>query len=277
MHESIIHTQDAMRLRVVQHVVDQEKALVCFVHGLGEHVGRYAHVIEALNASGFSVALFDLRGHGMSDGKRGHAPDYSALMDDIALFIETVASTSTHVFLYGHSLGGNLAVNFALRRRPDVRGVIATSPAFEPAFKPPKWKLFFGKLAYIIAPSLALSNELSVCDISRDPEVVAAYLNDPLVHDRLSARLGMDILKTGQWALANAHRVIAPMLIMHGTDDKITSCAASEMFVSRAEGRADGKFWDALSHETHNEPEKSQVLTYVINWLDTQLEQPPLI
>src|SRR5512137_2011524 len=118
------------------------KAVVCLVHGLGEHTGRYAHVAAALNDAGYALLGFDLRGHGKSGGPRGHTPTYDALMDDIGRLLAEAGQRypGQQQFLYGHSLGGNLVLNYALRRKPGLAGVIATSPALRPATPLPGWK-----------------------------------------------------------------------------------------------------------------------------------------
>ena len=115
------------------------KAAIMLVHGHGEHVARYDHVAAALTEKGYAMLGFDLRGHGKSGGPRGHTPSYDALMDDIASFSQQTDQRYAGLprFLYGHSLGGNLVLNYALRRKPDLHGVIATGPWLKLAFDPP--------------------------------------------------------------------------------------------------------------------------------------------
>ena len=114
----------------------EPRAVVCLVHGLGEHSGRYAHVAAALNDAGYAVLACDKRGHGRSGGKRGHTPSYEALMTDIDLLLAQAEQRfpGKPRFLYGHSLGGNEVLNYALRRKPDLAGVVATSPGLRTAF-----------------------------------------------------------------------------------------------------------------------------------------------
>ena len=118
------------------------EALICFVHGLGEHSGRYVNWAENFNQENIAFCSFDLRGHGKSSGKRGDVSKYDDLMDDVAVFLENGKARFPDCpqFLYGHSLGGNLAANYVLRFRPDLAGVIVTGPAFRLAFNPPVWK-----------------------------------------------------------------------------------------------------------------------------------------
>jgi acylglycerol lipase len=191
-------------------------------------------------------------------------------MGDISCFLEEAERRSPDhpAFLYGHSLGGNLVLNYALRHRSQLAGVIATGPMLRTAFEPPSWKVALGKIMYSIWPGLSMSNELDRRWISRDPEVVRAYNSDPLVHDRLTSRLGMDMLRTGLWALAHAEELPLPLLLMHGGADRIVSLDASREFADKAGNRCTLKIWDGLYHEIHNEPEKEQVFAYLLEWLN---------
>ena len=243
--------------------------MVCLVHGLGQHCARYQPVAAALTEASFAVMAFDHRGHGRSAGKRGVIPSYDALMDDIDILLEQASQRYPGKlrFLYGHSLGGNEVINYALRRKPAVAGVVATSPGLRTAFKPPAAQLAVGRLMNKVWPAFTMPNGLELAAISRDPAVVEAYQQDPLVHDRLSARLGIELLESGEWAMAHAGEFPVPLLLMHGTADRLTSYQASQEFASKAPN-CTLKLWDGLYHETHNEPEKDVVLATVISWID---------
>jgi acylglycerol lipase len=245
------------------------RAVVCLVHGLGEHTGRYGHVAVALSRAGYALLGFDLRGHGRSEGQRGHAPSLDDLLDDMTRLLEeaTQRFLGCPAFLYGHSLGGSLVLDFALRRRPHIAGVIATGPLLRTAFTPPAWKTTLGRLLYGVWPTLSLTNGLDITGLSRDAAVVSAYANDPLVHDRVSARLGMDMLDSGEWALARASAFPLPLLLMHGGADRITSAEASRQFAESAPDSCTLRIWDGLYHEIHNEPEQRQVFDVLIEWL----------
>jgi len=138
------------------------KGVVCLVHGHGEHVGRYDHVGEALSAAGYALLGFDQRGHGRSAGQRGHIPSYEALLDDIALLLEQAMNRypALPLFLYGHSMGGNEVINYALRRKPALSGVIATCPWLRLAFEPPALKVALGRMMNRIFPAFAQKSGL---------------------------------------------------------------------------------------------------------------------
>lgn len=247
----------------------QAKAAVALVHGHGEHVGRYEHVAAALTAKGYALLGFDLRGHGRSGGARGHTPSYEALMDDIMAFFGQVEARVPGLprFLYGHSLGGNLVLNYALRRKPDLRGVIATGPWLELAFQPPASQVTLGRLMNGIAPGFTQHSKLNTAGLSHDQAVVTAYENDPLVHDKITARLFVAIYESGLWALEHAAEFPLPLLLMHGASDPITSAEASRKFAEKAGDKVTLKVWDNLFHEIHNEPEKAEVFKVMLDWL----------
>ena len=267
-------TKDGLRLYAQGWKPEAElKGVVCLVHGLGEHSGRYEHLAAFLNQAGYALLAFDLRGHGKSGGQRGYAPSYEALLDDIARLLDEAANRYPDLprFLYGHSLGGNLVINYALRRRPQLAGVIATGPFFRAAFEPPAWKLTLARIMYNLWPTLSLSNELDRQALSRDPEVVQAYDEDPLVHDRLTPRLTMDMFQAGLWALEHASELSLPLLLMHGSADRLCSVQASREFAARAGDRCTLKIWDGFYHEIHNEPEQEQVFEYLLEWLNSRV------
>jgi alpha-beta hydrolase superfamily lysophospholipase len=249
------------------------RAIVCLVHGLGEHSGRYAHVASALDEAGYALLGFDLRGHGKSGGPRGHTPSYEALMADIGHLLDEAAKRypSTAQFLYGHSLGGNLVLNYALRRKPQITGVIATSPAIRTATPPPSSQLTLAKIMNRIRPGMQMANGLALDGLARDPEVIRAYTNDPLVHNKISVRLALEMLQAGEWALAHAAEFPLPLLLAHGSADQLTSAPASAEFARKVPGDCTFKLWEGFYHETHNEPEKAEVLAFMIDWLQKQM------
>jgi alpha-beta hydrolase superfamily lysophospholipase len=160
---------------------DRPRAVVCLVYGLGEHSGRYTHVADQITQAGYSLIAFDLRGHGQSEGPRGHTPSYEALLNDVNFFLNEVDKNFPELplFLYGHSLGGNLVLNYVIRRQPKLKGVIATAPWLRLAFEPPSFKIILAQITNYIWPSFSQKNGLDTKVLSRDPEVVHAYENDP--------------------------------------------------------------------------------------------------
>jgi len=251
------------------------KAVVCLVQGLGEHIDRYEHVAAALTSKGYVLSGFDLRGHGKSGGPRGHTPSYDALMDDIAKFLDKAEKHFPDLpcFLYGHSLGGNLILNYPLLRKSTLAGVISTGPWIKLSFQPPASKIGLAKIMNGILPGFSQPNGLETAALSRLPEVVTAYVNDPLVHDRISARMFLTVYEAGLWALEHASEIKMPILIMHGGADRITSPEASREFAEKAGEQVTLHIWEGLYHEIHNEPEQADVFKVMVEWLDSQINK----
>ncbi|MBA7568977.1 Monoacylglycerol lipase [subsurface metagenome] len=252
---------------------DRPRAVVCLVHGIGEHSGRYVHVADSLTQTGYALISIDLRGHGKSEGPRGHIPSYEAIMQDISSLLEVSNKKFPQLpsFLYGHSLGGNLVLNYVLRRQSHLKGVIATAPWLRLAFEPPRFKIILAQITNYIWPSFSQKNGLDTKVLSHDPEVVYAYENDPLVHDHISARMFNSIYQAGQWALEHASEFSLPLLLMHGGADRLISVEASREFADKITENCTFKIWDGLYHEIHNEPEKKEVFKFLIDWLDKEV------
>lgn len=250
------------------------KAVVCLVHGLGEHGGRYTYVAETLNQGGYAVLASDLRGHGKTEGKRGHAPSFDAFMDDMAILLKNAAQcySGSPCFLWGHSLGGVLVANYVLRRKPQLEGVVITSAGFlRTSISNQKMKIQFAKIAGKIIPEMSMPTGLDANKISRDPEVVERYVNDPLVHGVATLAMAKYTIDAIPWACAHASEWTLPVLIMHGDGDAIAFVSGSEEFANLIKQDCTLKIWPGLWHETHNEPEKEQVLAYALGWLDSQI------
>ena len=253
------------------------KAVIALVHGLGEHVGRYAHVAQAFTDAGYALVGFDLRGHGKSGGARGHFPSLDALMQDIRAFFKFLVTRYPELphFLYGHSLGGLLALTYALQYSNGLKGVMVTGAGLRSSLQEQKVKMTMAKLLGAIAPTMTIPSGLEAAAISRDPEVVKIYTNDPLVHDKTSMGLGKAALSAIDLCFARARDFVPPLLIMHGKADRITYASGSEDFASLAREKNRDvtlKLWDDMYHEIHNEPEKAEVFRFMIEWLDNHLK-----
>lgn len=253
------------------------KAVVCLVHGLGEHTGRYAHVGKALNDAGYALFGFDLRGHGQTGGARGHFPSLDAVMQDIRQFVQFQSRNHPElpIFLYGHSLGGLLALAYAIRHPDGLQGVIVTGAGLRSALQEQKGKIALVKLLGSLLPTLVVKSELEVAGLSRDETVVRAYVNDPLVHDKTSLGLGKAGLTAIDLCFARAREFKPPLLITHGKADRITYPSGSEDF-ARLAGETNKdvtlKLWEGMYHEIHNEPEQAEVFKTMIEWMDGRVK-----
>jgi acylglycerol lipase len=225
---------------------------------------------EWFGQRGVALVGYDQQGFGQSAGQRGHAPSFDAYLDDVGTLLEKTRQMYPDVplFLYGHSMGGNVALNFVLRRRPaHLTGLIASGPWVQLAFEPPKIKVWLGRLLRRVVPRLALPTELDVTKISRDAAVVAAYRADPLVHDKVSAAAGIALMEGAAWLDAYAGTVPCPILIGHGTADALTSQPASAALAQRLIGDVTYRAWPDFYHEIHNEPERAQVFEFTRDWM----------
>ena len=252
------------------------KAVICLVHGFAEHSGRYAHVAERLGREGYAVLAFDQYGHGHTEGPRGYSPSLDASMDSIKIILDEAHTRFPGVplFLYGHSMGGNMVTNYVLRRKTKIAGVIATAPWFKLAFDPPAIKLLLARLMKGIYPKYPEKANLDTSAISRDKEEVRKYENDPLVHNTARAGTFFDTYNAGKWALDHASELSIPMLLMHGSGDRLISHAASEQFAKNAPKELITFIsYPGFYHEIHNEPavDREQVFLAMVGWLNSKV------
>lgn len=241
---------------------------VLIVHGLGEHVGRHAGLAARCNAWGWQAAGFDLRGHGRSDGARGALPDADAMLRDLALAVAALrAAWAGPLVLLGHSMGGLIAARYvAATPQPAVDALVLSSPALDPGMSLAQ-KLLLAAVGRL-APDLALANGLKPEWISRDPEVVAAYVADPLVHDRITPRLARFVVDGGAFVRAAAPRWRLPTLLLWAGADRCVAPSGSAAFAAAApRAVVSARCFEGLAHEIFNEPERDQVFAELGAWL----------
>ncbi len=265
-----MQSKDGIQLHTQTYGVAQAKGVVALIHGLGEHGARYTHWAAYFNAANYAVVTLDLRGHGLSEGKRGFAPNFDILWDDVDYFLAEVQTQfpATPVFLYGHSLGGCIVLSYLLQRNPRVKGVIATSPYITLGFKPSPIMVALGKMMFKIYPAFIQDNQLNTSDLSRDEKVVNSYESDPLVHAKLSAGLGVSMLAQGEFIHNFKGNITTPLLLIHGSADKITNPEGTKDFYNNTTGNRTLKIWEGLFHETHNEPEQREVFAFTEKWME---------
>jgi len=251
------------------------KAVACLVHGLGEHTSRYSHVAEAFCSQGYALFGADLRGHGRSGGARGHISSIEDFMQDIDVLFQQARArfAGLPMILYGHSLGGVLVLHYALKRKPDVKGVIATSAGLHNELENQPLKVMAAKVLGALMPGVAIPSGLDTKTISRDEKVVQAYINDPLVHDRISLGFGRIMLGVTQWTLQHAAEFPLPLLLLHGRGDTLAFSSSSIEFAASLKGNATLMLWDGAYHELHNEPEQAEVFKTMTIWMDARLKE----
>ena len=246
------------------------RGVVILVHGLGEHAGRYNHVAEQLNQWGFAVRGYDQCGHGESGGDRGSLPSDLRLLDDLADIVDGIRARvdkNIPVILLGHSMGGLVVGRFvSLGIRP-VDGLIMSSPALDPGLS--AFQKFLVAVLPKFAPNLRVGNGVKPQFISHDPAVVAAYRNDRLVHDRISARLARFIATAGPQTVALASQWKVPTLLMYAGDDRLLNPQGSRSFAAAAPKEVvTAVCFGALYHEIFNELDAEPVFATLKRWLD---------
>jgi len=250
-----------------------QKGIICLVHGLGEHSGRYEYWSTLSTQAGYSVLTYDLRGHGKSGGMRGHISSFDDYVNDTDLLLREAEDRFPGLpcFLYGHSLGALIVSDYMLIRKPQLTGVIITGLSTKTALQEQKAKIILAKVIGSLAPKFSLSSGLDPLTLSRDPVIVSKYTNDPLVHHQVSAGFGNSSIDTIDWINQHASEWALPVLIMHGEKDRLSYVEGSQEFASKIKGDCTLKVWSGMFHEVHNEPEKEQVFEYFHQWLDNHL------
>ncbi|MFK7735983.1 MAG: lysophospholipase [Pirellulaceae bacterium] len=206
-------------------------ASVCFCHGLGEHSGRYENLAQAFCREGLKVFAFDQQGHGQSPEGRGCIESYSAMMDDVESMLGWIGTTCTKpIVLFGHSMGGNIVLNYALRKQLLPACVISSSPMIRAARQPARWMEAVLRLVGKFAPNAKLKSNVRAETLMNDPEEQRQFYADDVFHSKLSLRLGAALLDSGGWLLNEADKLQVPTLLTHGTVDAKTSPEASEKF-----------------------------------------------
>jgi acylglycerol lipase len=245
------------------------RALLVLVHGLCEHSGRYHHVAARLAADGYAVQALDHRGHGRSEGTRALIDRMGNAVADLHALVEATAPAHSGlpVIMLGHSMGGLLAVCFALAHQERLSGLILSAPLAALEAASPATRLA-ARVLSALTPRLGVIRVDSAL-ISRDPEVVRAYDSDPLVfHGKLPARTVFELERAVRSLPASVHAITVPTLIMYGTADRLCPPAGS-LGLRDCIGAQDKTLnvYDGLYHEIFNEPEQERVLEDVCAWL----------
>jgi alpha-beta hydrolase superfamily lysophospholipase len=258
---------------------DAQRARMVIAHGLGEHSGRYLNVVERLLAMGISVWIPDHRGHGRSEGKRGHVLSFHQYLTDLRSMIELAGegrAGDCKIFLLGHSMGGLIALYYAQRFPETIDGVLVSSPALGMAIEVPAAKRILGSITSSIWPGFTMGNELDAAKISHDQNVVRAYVDDPLVHDRVSARFFTELMAAMETVRQQVLSFRIPFLMQVAGDDHLVNALAARQFFENLQA-PDKTFhvYEGLYHEIYNEPaaQREQVLKDLEAWLAERVIQ----
>ncbi|ADI14986.1 alpha/beta hydrolase fold protein [Truepera radiovictrix DSM 17093] len=250
------------------------RAAIIVSHGYAEHSGRYEALASTLTGRGYAVYALDHRGHGRSEGERANVAVFRAYVDDLARFIERVREKDPRPprFLLGHSMGGMIALQLVLEHPEKVEGVAVSAAFIENATQVPWFLTRAAGAVSRLAPKLPVQH-LDTDALARDKRVVARYRNDPLVyHGKVKARLGAELLQAGPYVLERAPSIRLPLLLMHGTGDRIAAVSGTQRFFERV-GSSDKtlKLYDGAFHELFNDYGKEAVQRDVLAWLERQV------
>lgn len=246
------------------------KAKVVVIHGGGDHSGRFQHITDYFIPRGYGVFIFDLRGHGRSPGKRGHIESWSVFRKDVGNFIGFIQENhpAHPLILFGHSMGAAIVLDYCLHSTTSIDGVIATSPAIGKLGIP---AILFPLARFLnkFLPSLVLPNGLNISHLSRDKDFVRKTKKDPLYHTKSTPRLGMELMKTIESIQDHAPAFKLPLLVVHGTGDRIASIEGSRFFVQSVKSNkvTYQEFCDGY-HELFNDLDKIRVLEVLVDWMD---------
>jgi len=250
------------------------RAVLLLAHGLAEHCGRYMNLVNHFIPVGYAVYGIDQIGHGKSDGTRVHVLRFEDFTDTLKIFFDMVREWQPEkpVFLVGHSIGGLIGAAYLLEHQAEFSGAVLSGPSVKVPDNISSTTILLGKVFSTLAPKLGLLS-LEAEGVSRDPAVVEAYVNDPLVHrGKTTARLAAELLKAMQHVSAEGSGITLPILIIQGGNDRLVDPSGAQVLyrtVSSTDKKI--KVYDGLYHEVFNEPEQDQVLGDVEEWLESHL------
>lgn len=239
------------------------------VHGLGDHAGRYERFARGMAKRGMGTFAVDLRGHGKSPGQRGHVDSWSQWTDDVSAFVKHIAAVADgEVVPLGHSFGGAAVLSTVLAGKlPSSRRFIVSSAALKLKVAVPAWKIKLAPITSRVVPRLAMGNEVDPKVLSRIPDVVEAYRTDPLVHNKISSRMGTEWLAAARHILDRAAEIKIPFLILAGTHDGLVDPEGSKELHEKAASMSELRLLEGRYHEPFNDRDNEEVFTLISNWL----------
>ncbi|WP_448376317.1 alpha/beta hydrolase [Fervidobacterium sp.] len=237
---------------------------VVIVHGLGEHIGRYERLINVLVDNGFGVFGFDLPGHGKSSGKRGHTS-----IEEAIEIIDEITKSINSFTIFGHSLGGLIAIRYTEERPNKISKLVVSSPALY--LEPKPSQIMMMRIFSLLAPTMTVKNGIDPNLLSRSKEAVEKYIKDPMVHDRISIKLGKSMLKNVELAHEQSGRIKCPVAILIGTEDKVTPPEGAKRFFEELDTQKKIEEFSGGYHELFEDPEHSdkfheRILYYIDAW-----------
>ena len=268
--ETFITGHKGYALHKVEWMPEEEpRGILMIAHDIGDHILRYQNFASYFTNNGHGVVGIDLRGHGKSEGRRGCA-SYDDLLCDLADLIKHSQQAFANIpkILYANGLGGNLALLYSIKQSEPFDGLIAASPWIKSYYNPTSLLQISSNIMLKMFPSLTISNGLVANYLTHDLAINKRYDEDSLVHHRISPKLLMEANEAGAIIMKNRHRCNVPLLLMHGSSDKVTSWKASAEFSEYTSQKTTFKLWDGDFHELHNEFDKEKIFDYILQWIN---------
>ena len=249
---------------------DPESVKVVIMHGLGEHSGRYDNLIKKLAHKEISIYSFDQRGHGRSGGITGDISSFDDLIQDLRIFIDHIklSGEETPVVVLGHDLGALIALKFALDYPHELSSLICSSGLFDTAISGSPVSTWFNSFLSSVFPSYSIKIKRDYDKLSHDKKIVHDYRKDPLVHDRITLRYRIDMVKMALQCMTRFSEITLPLLVLHGTADSIVHADNSILLYKRASSKdKELQVFDGLYHEIINELHNEKVLESIDRWI----------
>jgi len=271
-----LYTTDGLKLHghCWQSATAQVRGIICLVHGYAEHLMRYQHVVHFLVQQGFAVYGMDLRGHGHSQGRRAHGKSMERMLNDVELLLMRARAdhNDAPMFLMGHSWGGSIVLNFIVKRgNKELHGAIVSAPWLQLFTPPSPTERKLARVVSKIWPALKVPNRIQAQMLSKVPEVVQAFGQDPLVQSKATIGTVLFTQAAGQFVLQNAHKIKLPVLLYHGQADTLIDPAPSQQLAELVPQHITFYPLEQVRHEPHNDTEQAQVFSLITQWLNTQL------
>lgn len=250
---------------------ERPRALIVFIHGLGDHIGRYGAFVSRMTGAGFACALYDQRGHGRSGGRRGHVERFIDWVNDLAGFIQFSQANlppETPLFLVGTSLGAIVGINYILTHTSPVAGMVALSAAIAPTVDIPGWKQGVARRIARVLPFLAIDDGVRIDDLTRDEGERAALESDPLFHRRLTLGAAQEIERNLELVMAMPHRIHTPMLMLAGEEDRVCDPDGTRRFEMRLSSTDKGcHLYREMAHDLLHDLGREEVAADIESWI----------
>lgn len=250
------------------------KVAIGIIHGLGEHSSRYDDFAEYFCKKGYGVYSIDLRGHGKSEGKRGHVNNFKKLIDDSEEMFINIRKENLNVpmVMFGHSLGGCIALNYLCENQSkEIDLAIISSPWLKTVLEPPKFIIYIQKILVGLFPSFTLNNRLDPYHLSKNTNKVKKYIKDPLVHNRISLKMFSEVNMAIDKIENESEKINIPVLLLHGKKDNIISFKGTKK-ISKKINNSKLILYEGLYHEPHNDLEKNEILDNYTSFIKNNID-----